>query len=613
MSGGGRFEVDVYLGRSEGQHFERKSLFEGSPKDKRPRDRTSVRDQIALQVAALANAEGGVLLLGVEDDGSLTGHGYPARAVDTMLEVPGARLDPPQPSGFRVMVEGHELLAFEVPMASTPVQVVGDGYPLRMGDQTVQAKFEQIQTLKLRGLLESFEARESRCELPDLDPELLERAQSGAGLSALTPAEYLVRRRLADLRGPTLVLRQAAELLFHRQLPDHPNAGVRIFRVIGTERRTGLDHNVEELPRVEGALPRVLGETYRTIKQLLRRPSRLAPGGRFRQTWEYPDFSWREAILNAAAHRDYAIDGRGIEVWLFDDRMEVTSPGDLAPGVSIERLLTLERVHASRNPRLVRTLVDLGFMRDQGEGLPRMFAEMEGLFLPRPELEAHNHEVRLTLRNTPIITDEDRAFVVSLGDQELTPKEFRALLEAHRSGRVDNAELRLISGLDTLGASAVLRKLRDRHLLDLHAAGGASYYTLPDDRAELDSDRGELEADRGEPEADAGEPEADAGELSESERRLVSGLGTRPRKEKLRRAIETLASRRPWRPADLARVLNRQNVEKLTERHLKPMVHDGQLSRTHPENPTHPEQAYFSTGSSVGPLFAETSEGEEEL
>jgi Predicted transcriptional regulator containing an HTH domain and an uncharacterized domain shared with the mammalian protein Schlafen len=87
---------------------------------------------------------------------------------------------------------------------------------------------------------------------------------------------------------------------------------------------------------------------------------------------EYPRFSWQEALLNAIAHRDYSVQGSCIEVWLFDDRMEVVSPGGLLPELNLQELLSRKRVHCSRNPRLMRTLVDLGLTRDQGEGIPRM-------------------------------------------------------------------------------------------------------------------------------------------------------------------------------------------------------------------------------------------------
>jgi ATP-dependent DNA helicase RecG len=170
------------------------------------------------------------------------------------------------------------------------------------------------------------------------------------------------------------------------------------------------------------------------------------------------------------------IEGRTTEIWFFDDRVEVVSPGGLVPDVALEELLQLKRVHASRNPRTMRALSDLGLVRDQGEGVPRMFAEMEGLFLPEPTIEVSAHEFRLTLRNTPTLTAEDREFVARLGDAEVSDQEFRALLECYRSGRIDNARMRDISGLDTLGASSLLRRLRDRGLLELHSAGSASYY-----------------------------------------------------------------------------------------------------------------------------------------
>lgn len=62
-------DLSTLLSRDEGQYFDRKSLFAGPPEAKRPRERKAVRDPIAKQVAGFANAEGGVLLMGVEDDG----------------------------------------------------------------------------------------------------------------------------------------------------------------------------------------------------------------------------------------------------------------------------------------------------------------------------------------------------------------------------------------------------------------------------------------------------------------------------------------------------------------------------------------------------------------
>ena len=243
-------------------------------------------------------------MLGIEDDGTVTGHAVPPKPMSLLLSAPQALLDPPQPAGFLVARQRKELIVFDVPAADVPVQMTGNGFPLRVGDQTVRARESLIALSKQQGMHESWECRRSPCTLDDLDPELLTRARAGAGLSAWTDEEYLLRRKLADQRGHQIVLRRAAELLFARHGPDHPNAGIRVFRVIGTQLRFGVEHNVEERPRIEGNLSMVLDEARTVVGGLLRRPSRLL-GVRFQEMPEYPDFAWREAMHNAVAHRDY--------------------------------------------------------------------------------------------------------------------------------------------------------------------------------------------------------------------------------------------------------------------------------------------------------------------
>jgi len=85
-----RFDLTPFLDQYEGQHYDRKSLFEVLEGAKRARSRRNVRDQVARYVAAFAKAEGGVLVLGIEDDGRVTG----ARAVDRCR-----RGDPRYPRG----------------------------------------------------------------------------------------------------------------------------------------------------------------------------------------------------------------------------------------------------------------------------------------------------------------------------------------------------------------------------------------------------------------------------------------------------------------------------------------------------------------------------------
>ena len=645
-----RFDVRPFLRRDEGQHFDRKSLFEGPPGAKRPRDRREVRDQVAEYVAAFANAEGGVLVLGIEDDFEITGHRFPPRALASLLATPGARLSPPQADGFVVEAEGEELVVFDASTADAPVQVVGNGFPLRVGDRTVQASETQIRAMKLAGLAESWESRPSPCSLEELDSSLIARAKAGAGLGARRDEEYLLQRKLADRRGRGLVLRRAAELLFSRSGPDHPNAGVRILRVIGRRQRTGANHNVEERPRIETNLPSALAEARSQVAGFLRRPSRLV-GARFLEAPEYPDFAWQEALVNAVAHRDYGVEGASNEVWLYDDRMEVISPGRLPDDLTLDHLLRFERRARSRNPRIVRVLVDLGEMRDRGEGVPRMFAEMEDAFLPPPEIEADRLAFTVTLRNATAPSREDHRFLSGLGPVDLSREELRVLLHAHRRGGVDAAEVRRFAGLDTPGAERLLRSLGDRDLLSPRERDGDRCYELsgalaarvgrrpdggpggasrpsPDDRG---SDRGPtgaeregFDADRGEP-GDGSSPAAGADRVEEEGistrgfraaeaapdlpaplEAALGALGPRPRKERLRPLILGICGARDWTTADdLARRF-RFRPKNLTRRHLGPMVAEGLLEHRYPDRPHHPRQAYRARGARP----AEESAGE---
>ena len=230
-------------------------------------------------------------------------------------------------------------------------------------------------------------------------------------------------------------------------------------------------------------------------------------------------------------------------------------------------LLQQHRTHQAGDGRVV------------GVGIPRMFAEMADAFLPNPRIESSPRNVSVVLGNTTTLSEDDRAFVSRIGGEDLSDEEFRALLQTHRHTQVDNASLRSLMGLDTLGASQILRRLRDRGLLELHARGSQSYYTLALPlRLHDAADRGELGPDRGE-------------QLAPSLLEAIAGLGVRPRKEPLRRVIAQLCAGH-WRtPAWLAGQLNIE-AGNLSDRHLAPMVKIGTLERRYPETPTHPEQAY---------------------
>ena len=84
-----------------------------------------VASYVARYGAGFANAEGGVLILGIEDDHTITGHQLPPKALESLLAVTQARLQPPLPGGFLITHGNYELVVFDVPSADAPVASVG--------------------------------------------------------------------------------------------------------------------------------------------------------------------------------------------------------------------------------------------------------------------------------------------------------------------------------------------------------------------------------------------------------------------------------------------------------------------------------------------------------
>jgi ATP-dependent DNA helicase RecG len=108
----------------------------------------------------------------------------------------------------------------------------------------------------------------------------------------------------------------------------------------------------------------------------------LGDDGYFVTIPEYPETCWLELLVNAVAHRDYSIRGTGIDFKIFDHSILVESPGIL-PG--LVRAYNIREIHCSRNPKIMMYLHEYGLVKDLGEGVNRMFIDMEKAKQPIPE------------------------------------------------------------------------------------------------------------------------------------------------------------------------------------------------------------------------------------
>ncbi len=175
---------------------------------------------------------------------------------------------------------------------------------------------------------------------------------------------------------------------------------------------------------------------------------------------------WQEAIVNAVAHRNYQIRGAQIEVDLFDSHLEIRSPGELVEPVTLERLLKRERVHASRNPLIARVLTDYGYMRERGEGIPRMFEVMESEGLHPPTFRLEGGCFIVILDSEPIYKQETMQWLAGLEKFGLTKHQKRILAYARENqGKFTSRNFQNLCNIDLYTASKEIQDLLHKGII----------------------------------------------------------------------------------------------------------------------------------------------------
>ncbi|MGH9069589.1 MAG: ATP-binding protein [Acidimicrobiales bacterium] len=248
----------------------------------------------------------------------------------------------------------------------------------------------------------------------------------------------------------------ASVLLFARH-PQRwlPETSVRVLRYRGSERGTGSRQELLDDIRTDGPIPQQLLEARQAIFDRLPTRRALTAAGRFERVGLIPHDAWLEALVNAVVHRSYSISGDHIRVEIFDDRIEIESPGRF-PGIADARD-PLKVTRFARNPRIARVAADLSFGQELGEGIRRMFEEMRLAGLSDPAYRQTSGSVRITLLAAPV----DRVLEARLppGSRDLV----RAIREA---GRASTGELVGATRLSRPSVLRMLNALRDANIIE---------------------------------------------------------------------------------------------------------------------------------------------------
>ena len=339
----------------------------------------------------------------------------------------------------------------------------------------------------------------------------------------------------------------------------------------------------------------------------------------------------REALVNALMHRSYRSHSP-VQIIRYANRLEIRNPGFSLK--SPEHLG--EPGSEPRNPRMAAVLHETRFAETKGSGIRVMRETMEQAGLTPPLFESDRANDQFVARYFfhHFLGADDLSWLAQFKDAQLSPDEAKTLIVVREAGAIDNASVRALNKVDTLAASATLRRLRDAGLLVQKGRGSATYY-LPTERlgwvdqaveagagsalsskppglssklAALSTNPAGLSTNPGalstNPDGllstqlsaeEAAQRKALLDQLPGALAARIGAMGQRHPPGEVCDAVVELCRLRDW-PADELATLLRRHPRYVRNNYLRPLMRDGRLVMTRPEEPNDPQQAYRAVG-----------------
>ena len=325
-------------------------------------------------VSAFANGAGGILIFGIDDDGHIVGIDKPEADAEKISEIIKTRLDPiPE---FRLRFEKGEdktLIILNVMAGEdTPYYYSADGVLeayIRVGNESVKATAVEQKRLIMKGKNISYDTQISPYKVTDYAfTKLHERYKKWTGKSF--EDKDMISFGLSTDDG---YLTNAGALL----ADECPIRWSRIFctRWNGLNKSGGTMDALDDA-EFSGGLIYLLENGEEFIKRNCKKMWRKTSNSR-EEMPEYVERSYHEALINALIHRDYLVNGSEVHIDIFDDRMEIYSPGGMADGIAIQDRDLFSVPSTRRNPLLADVFERLGYMERKGSGFGKIMSAYE--------------------------------------------------------------------------------------------------------------------------------------------------------------------------------------------------------------------------------------------
>lgn len=418
-------------------------------------------------VSAFANGVGGVLIFGIADDDSVVGIDDVKKAMEVISEQIKIKMDPtPEVLLNAHLVDGKEIITLEVYQGEeTPYYYVGEGnYTayVRIGNESVMATATDLKRLVLRGKNRTYDSLVTDYCFDDYSFSKLKAAYYKKTKKSMEMKDF-ESFGIVDKNG---MLTNAGALL----ADESPIYCSRLFctRWNGIDKASGVIDALDD-EEYTGSLILLLEEgmnfARRNSKKMWKKES-----DRRVEYPEYPERSIFEGLVNGLVHRDYLDMGSEVHIDIFDDRLEIYSPGGMYDGSLIQDRDIDNVPSKRRNPVVADIFSRLDFMERRGSGFKKIMQayEVEPNYTEdkKPVFYSNATEFRVILKNlnftNEVLNDKNEVLdevldeVLNFDGTEMEVKVIRAIL---LSPRIKQKELAEQVGVSVSTIQRTIKKL----------------------------------------------------------------------------------------------------------------------------------------------------------
>ena len=351
------------------------------------------------EIVAFANSEGGTILIGVSDDGNITGI-TDKKIEETIMNICRNNIVPNIiPSFEYAIINDKKIVILGIPKGlSKPYSTVDNKYYIRVGTtKRIASREELLRLFEGNGSLHFDISPVINTSIKDLNLDVIRDYYLKYNAFDLYDEEKEQVERLLinadilkELNGEKVC--SVGGLLIFGKMPQRylPQNGITFAHFNGSE----ISDELIDKKVIEGRIQDIAENTLTIIKNNILAPSVIKNLKRV-EVEEYPKVVLREALVNSLVHRNYSIYGSKIRIFMFNDRIEFRSPGRLPNTVTTEKMKV--GVSFARNPFLVKYMENMRYIDQLGRGIPMIIKKMKSITDIEPKLEEVGEEFILTI------------------------------------------------------------------------------------------------------------------------------------------------------------------------------------------------------------------------